>query len=275
MNDAPAAAQPTAEALAPTRAAIGIDIGGTGIKAAVVDVAAGELLSKRRKLDTPEGGSPEDILDAVLELADRLRDHDAVQGREVPIGICLPSIVQHGVTRSAANISPRWIGLDAADLFADGLGQPVTIANDADAAGLGEARFGAAKGLDGAVLVTTLGTGIGSALMFNGRLFPNTELGHLELDGHPDYERFASAKVRERESLDFATWGARLTPYYRYLERLFSPDVFVLSGGISKQAEEFLHYIDVATPIIPAQLRNNAGIVGAAALAMDEARERA
>lgn len=252
------------------RPAIGIDIGGTGIKGAVVDLETGELLSKRRKIDTPEGGTPEDILDAVIQLAEKLRHHKSVRGTAAPLGICLPSIVRGGVTRSAANISPRWIGLDAAHFFGEALDQPVTIVNDADAAGLGEVRYGAAKGRKDSVLVTTLGTGIGSALIYGGRLFPNAELGHLDLPGHPDYEKYASAKVRERERLSFEAWGDRLTAYYRKLEALFSPDLFVLSGGISKQAEDFLHCIDIETPIVPAVLRNNAGIVGTAALAADE-----
>ncbi|WP_311199496.1 polyphosphate--glucose phosphotransferase [Pseudoclavibacter albus] len=260
----------------PTRAAIGIDIGGTGIKGAVVNLETGELLSKRKKISTPEGAEPEDILSAVMELSDKLRKHKSIRGSDhVEIGICLPSIVRHGVTHSAANISKRWLGLHAEHLFSDGLGQAVALANDADAAGLGEQRFGAAHGRLDSVLVTTLGTGIGTALIHGGHLFPNTELGHLELDGHADYERFASARAREIENLNFEAWGARLTPYYRKLEQLFCPDVFILSGGISKQAEEFLHLIEVQTPIIPAALRNNAGIIGAAILADEAASLRA
>lgn len=259
----------------PSRLAIGIDIGGTGIKGAVVDLTTGELASKRKKVSTPEGAEPEDVLHAVMELTDKLRGHKSLRERaHVEIGICLPSIVRHGVTHSAANISERWLGLHAEHLFSDGLGQAVALANDADAAGLGEQRFGAAHGRLDTVLVTTLGTGIGTALIAGGHLFPNTELGHLEVDGHPDYERFASARAREEADLSFEAWGARLTPYYRKLEQLFSPDVFILSGGISKRAEEFLHLIEVSTPIIPAVLRNNAGIIGAAILADEAAKLR-
>ncbi|KAB1655978.1 ROK family protein [Pseudoclavibacter chungangensis] len=247
--------------------AIGIDVGGTGIKGAVVDLATGELLTKRHKIPTPEGGDPGDIRDAVVTMVGELRELDTPLKKSSPIGVSLPTILKHGVSHSAANISQRWLGLDAAALFGDALGHEVTLVNDADAAGVAEVHYGAAKGRLDAVLVTTLGTGIGSALFHDGRLFPNTELGHLQLDGHEDYERFASAKVREREDLDMATWSARLTPYYRHLERLFAPDVFVVSGGISKRADEFLHLIDITTPIIPAELRNNAGIVGVAWLA--------
>lgn len=248
---------------------IGIDIGGTGIKGAVIDLSTGELVSKRAKVATPEGGSPDDIAAAVQEVAAKLGGHDAVAGRDVPTGVCLPAIVRHGVTESAANISKDWLGLDAHALLSEALERDVTVANDADAAGIGEQRYGAARGRSDAILVTTLGTGIGSALIMNGQLFPNTELGHLELDGHTDYERYASSKVREREGLDFPTWASRLTPFYRKLEQLFAPDLFVVSGGVSKQAEDFLPLIDIRTPLVAAALRNNAGIAGAAALAAD------
>ena len=251
----------------PVPTAIGIDVGGTGIKGAAVDLTTGKLVSDRHKQSTPQGGSPEAILDAVMVVHKAIRKQISAKATELPTGVCLPSVVKHGITSSAANISERWIGLDAGHLFADGLGMPVSMMNDADAAGVAEVAYGAAKGRTDTVLVTTLGTGIGSALIHDGRLFPNSELGHLELDGHPDYERFASAKVREREDLSFDAWGARLTPFYRKLEQLFAPDLFVVSGGVSRRADEFLHLIAVATPIVPAAMRNNAGIVGAANLA--------
>lgn len=250
-----------------SRAAIGIDIGGTGIKGAVVDLDTGALLTERHKQSTPPGGAPDDVLAAVMTVHRSIRKDYGVKPTELPVGLGIPSIVRHGVTSSAANISERWIGLDAGRLFAEGLGMPVSLVNDADAAGYAEVAFGAAKGRRDSVLVTTLGTGIGSALVFDGRLFPNTELGHLELDGHADYERFASAKVRERDDLEFEAWCERLTPFYRKLEALFAPDLFVVSGGISKRADEFLHLVDISTPIVAATLRNNAGIVGAATLA--------
>lgn len=249
--------------------AIGIDVGGTGIKGAVVDLATGELLTKRHKVSTPEGGDPDAIRDAVAAMVRDLRGEDTPLDETSPVGVSVPSIVKQGVSHSAANISQRWVGLDVATLFGAAIGGRVTIVNDADAAGVAELRYGAAKGRRDAVLVTTLGTGIGTALFHDGRLFPNTELGHLQLEGHDDYERYASAKVREREDLDMVTWSARLTPYYRHLEKLFSPDLFVVSGGISKRAGEFLPLIDVETPIVAATLRNNAGIVGVAALAGD------
>lgn len=249
---------------------IGIDVGGTGIKGGAVDLRSGRLVSERHKRSTPVGGTPHDILDAVREVrASVLEEIDEKPGR-LPIGVCVPSVVKHGTAHTAANIDASWIGLDVSALFHEGLGVAVSVMNDADAAGYAEVAFGAAADASGTIIVTTLGTGIGTALVHDGRLFPNSELGHLELDGHPDYERYASAKVREREDLELDVYATeRLTPYYRKLEQLLSPDLFVVSGGISKRADEFLHLIAVETPIVAATLRNNAGIVGAACLAGD------
>lgn len=251
------------------RLAIGIDVGGTGIKGGAVDLATGELVTERHKRSTPKGGQPGDIIAAVREVHRAIIAELDVKPKKLPVGVCFPSVIKHGMTSTAANISQEWIGLNAGKLFAEGLGLPVSLMNDADAAGIAEVLYGAARGKAGSIVVTTLGTGIGSAFVHNGHLFPNTELGHMELDGHVDYERFASAKVFEREELSFEAWCERLTPFYRKLEQLFAPDFFVVSGGISKRADEFLHLIRIQTPIIPAMLRNNAGIVGAASLASE------
>lgn len=252
--------------------ALGIDIGGTGIKGALVDLDAGELASERVKLPTPDGGEPEAIIATVRQLADELAEVSGTRLDEVgPIGVCFPAVVIHGRTMSAANVSERWIGLDADTLFGEALGRDIHFVNDADAAGFAEAAFGAARGQRGLVLMTTLGTGIGSALIYNGVLVPNSELGHLELDGR-DAETWAANSAREREELSFADWAVRLTRYYGYLEKLFSPDLFVIGGGVSKQHEEFMPLIAVRTPIVPAALRNNAGIIGAAALAAQHQR---
>lgn len=241
--------------------AVGVDIGGTGVKAALVDVKHGELLSDREKLPTPEGGEPAAIRDAVVELIDRLDIDD-----DTPIGITFPAIVRHGRTMSAANVSKAWIGLEAEQLFETALGRDIHFANDADAAGFAEDHYGAAKDASGLVIMTTLGTGIGGALIYNGVLIPNAELGHLELDGH-DAESRAANSVREREDLSWEEWAQRLQRYYRHLEFIFSPDLFVVGGGVSKSSEQFLPLLDLQTPIVPAKLRNNAGIIGAAALA--------
>lgn len=245
--------------------AIGIDIGGTGIKGAIVDLDAGELVSDRVKHNTPEGGEPDAIIDTVRQIVDELISEHG--GDDVAhIGVCFPAIVRNGRTMSAANVSDDWIGLDADALFGEALGRDIHFVNDADAAGYAEAIYGAARDQRGLVIVTTLGTGIGSAFIYDGVLVPNTELGHLELDGD-DAEHWAANSAREREELSFDEWATRLTRYYRHVEFLFSPDLFVIGGGVSKQHDEFMHLIDVSTPMVPAELRNNAGIMGAAALA--------
>ncbi len=250
--------------------AIGIDIGGTGIKGAVVDLAVGELVSERVKHATPEGGVPDDIVSTVRLIVDDLVENH--RGDDVThIGVCFPAIVRNGRTMSAANVSDDWIGLDADARFSEALGRGIHFVNDADAAGYAEVVYGAARDHRGLVIMTTLGTGIGSALIYDGVLIPNSELGHLELDGD-DAEHWAANSAREREDLSFERWAERLTRYYRHVEFLFSPDLLVIGGGVSKQHDEFLHLIDVSTPIVPAELRNNAGIMGAAALAQRHSR---
>lgn len=244
-----------------TTTAVGIDIGGTGIKGAIVDVATGELLTDRMKLPTPDGGKPDDILDTVLALFDELGD----VSDDAPVGVCFPAIVLGGRTMSAANVSKKWIGLEADKLFEQKLGREIHFVNDADAAGVAEARYGAAVDAKGLTILTTLGTGIGSAMLFNGELIPNSELGHLQLDGD-DAEHLASTSAKEKEDLSWKKWAERLQRYYEHLELLFSPDLILVGGGISKSSEEFLPLLDLRTPIRPAALRNNAGIVGAAAL---------
>ncbi|GAB3044271.1 ROK family protein [Parafrigoribacterium mesophilum] len=247
-----------------TTTAVGIDIGGTGIKGAIVDVASGTLVSDRLKLATPEGGEPEAIVDTVLELFAQLGTIEP----DAPVGVCFPAIVLGGKTMSAANVSKRWIGLEAEKLFEKGLGRNIHFVNDADAAGVAEHRYGAAKGVDGLVLLTTLGTGIGSAMIYNGVLIPNSELGHLEIAGK-DAERTASVSAKERHKMSWQNWAGNLQAYYSHLEFIFSPDLFIVGGGVSKNSEEFLPLLSLRTPIVPATLRNNAGILGGAALAVN------
>jgi polyphosphate glucokinase len=245
--------------------AVGIDIGGTGIKAAIVDTVTGELVSDRVKVATPAGGAPDAIVREVVALVERLAPEPGA-----PVGVCFPAIVLHGRTMSAANVSKQWIGLQAEELFEKSLGRDIHFVNDADAAGFAEAKYGAAKGKPGLIILTTLGTGIGSAFIYNGVLVPNTELGHLEIDGR-DAERRASNAVRERSRLSWKRWGSRLQRFYSHVEFLFSPDLFIVGGGVSKHHEEFLPLLKLRTPIVPAELRNNAGIMGAAALAVASA----
>jgi polyphosphate glucokinase len=243
--------------------ALGIDIGGTGIKGALVETDTGELLTERTKLLTPEGGKPKDVVATVIELITQIGGVDD----DVPVGVCFPAVVKQGRTMSAANVSKKWIGLEAEALFEDALHRDIHFVNDADAAGYAEVRYGAAKDRDGLIMLTTLGTGIGTALIYNGVLVPNSELGHLEMNGK-DAEKQAAYSVKEHESLDWAKWVKRLQQYYELLEMLFTPDLFIVGGGVSKHADNFLPLLELSTPIVPAVLRNNAGIMGAAALAV-------
>nr|WP_225751096.1 ROK family protein [Pseudoclavibacter sp. Marseille-Q3772] len=261
------AAPKTEQTASDTPLAIGIDIGGTGIKGAVVDLSTGQLVGERCKVKTPEGAPIHAVLQEVCELRDKTISQPVPLPATLPIGICMPSVVRHGYSYTAANIDQEWVGFNAAAAMSEALGQQVSLVNDADAAGVGEVRYGAARGVSGSVIVITLGTGIGSALIHNGRLFPNTELGHMELNGHPDIERVASARAREVLDLNFRTWAADyLSPYFQKLEALLAPDQFIISGGVSKRAEKFLPHIECETPIAVAGLVNNAGIIGAASL---------
>ena len=236
---------------------IGIDFGGTGIKGAPVDLAQGDFAAERIRIPTPANSTPAAVSAVFAEI---VASFPASTG---PIGVTVPGVVRHGVVRSAANIDQSWVGVDADALFTEALGRDVHVINDADAAGLAEVAFGAAQGRSGLVMVTTLGTGIGSALIYDQVLVPNLELGRLELHGQIA-ERAAATSARERENLSWQQWGERLSDYYRHLERIFTPDLFVIGGGVSKSWDKFGHLIEVDTEVVPARLQNRAGIVGAA-----------
>ncbi|MBC7276287.1 polyphosphate--glucose phosphotransferase [Nocardioides sp.] len=244
----------------------GIDFGGTGIKGAPIDLSIGEFAAERVRIPTPEHSTPEAIAEIFVELLSHFPECDG------KVGVTVPGVVRHGVVHSAANIDNSWIGTDADAIFTAATGRDVHVVNDADAAGLAEVRYGAAKGRRGLVIMTTLGTGIGSALLYNGVLVPNSELGHLELDGH-DAETRASNIARKREDLSWKHWAKRLQNYYQHLEMLFSPDLFLVGGGVSKEAAEFLPLLDLDTEIIPAKLLNTAGAVGAALYAEEFATD--
>ena len=248
--------------MASSTVALGIDVGGSGIKGAPVDLDRGDFSAERIRVETPAGGAPEAICAVIAEIVERF---DGAHGH-APIGVTIPGVVTRGVVRSAANIDRAWIGFDAAGHLRELLDHPVAVVNDADAAGIGEMYYGAARGREGLVVLTTLGTGIGTALIHDGVLIPNSELGHLEIDGH-DAESRASSGVREAEGLDWEEWAKRLQRYYSHVEALLWPDLFVVGGGVSKKAERFLPLLDLRTPIIPAALANRAGIIGAAHLA--------
>ncbi len=234
----------------------GVDIGGSGIKGAVVDLDTGTLIGERYKLETPQPSTPEAVATAVAEITRHF-------GWDGPFGATFPAPVTHGTARTAANVDPSWVGTNIEEVLGDATGLDVSALNDADAAGVAEAAFGAAHGHEGLVVVTTLGTGIGTALLFRGVLIPNSELGHIEIDGE-DAERHASSGAREREDLGWGEWARRLDRYYQALERYLWPDLFVVGGGVSRKADKFLHRLHLRTPIVAAGLRNEGGIVGVA-----------
>ncbi len=235
---------------------LGIDIGGSGIKGAVVDVKRGVLKTDRLRLLTPNPATP----DAVTGVVETLVKHFDWEG---PIGCTFPGVLVNGTVHTAANLEPSWIGVDAGRMFSDVTGCPVTLVNDADAAGLAEVAFGAAEKQRGTVILATLGTGIGSALLLDGVLVPNTEIGHLVLDG-ADAEKYAADSVRESEGLSWDEWGARVGEYLRLVESLLWPDLFIIGGGVSKKHDKFFPHVECRTPVVAARLLNLAGIVGAA-----------
>jgi polyphosphate glucokinase len=240
---------------------LGIDIGGTGIKGAPVDTDKGELTAERHRILTPHPATP----DAVAQVVGELVSHFAWTG---PIGCTFPAVMKRGVALTAANVDPGWIGIDAAATFAKRTSDRVTVLNDADAAGLAEMRFGAGRGRDGVVIMVTLGTGIGSAVFADGALVPNTELGHLEMHGK-DAEKRAAESVREDKRMSWNKWAKRVNEYLLYVERLFWPDLFIVGGGVSKKSEKFLPHVSTRAEVVPAQLLNQAGIVGAAVAAAE------
>jgi polyphosphate glucokinase len=243
----------------PLASPVGIDIGGTGIKAAPVDLVKGALAAERERLETPQPATPDAVVDAVREVA-------ASIGATGAYGITLPSVVVHGVVRTASNIDAAWIGTDAVALFSDALGRPCGVINDADAAGMAEVRHGAGKGHGGVVILITLGTGIGSGLFIDGVLVPNAELGHLHLH-HGDAEDWAAESARERDQLSWKAWARRISNYLELVESLLWPDLFIIGGGVSRRADRFLPFVECRTPVVPAALHNDAGIVGAAMVA--------
>lgn len=235
---------------------LGIDIGGSGIKGAPVDTETGQMLASRLRLPTPASAKPAPMIEIIREIAQYF-DWTG------PIGCGFPGVVRHGVTLSAANVSKKWIGFDAASAIAEITGCPTCVVNDADAAGLAEISFGAGRGRQGVILVVTIGTGLGSALFSNGHLLPNSELGHIEING-VDAESRASDAARKREKLSWKQWGKRFNFYLNTLYKLFSPDLIILGGGTSSKFEKFSRYLDVPTEIVIATMLNEAGIVGAA-----------
>lgn len=235
---------------------LGIDIGGSGIKGGLVDLADAELIGDRFRLRTPEPATPEQCVKVIREIL----DHFSWDG---PTGIAVPGKIVDGIVRSAYNIDKSWLGVRASEFFNEALGVETTVINDADAAGLAEMRWGAGKGEDGLVIMLTFGTGIGSAMFLGGEMIANTELGHLQLRG-TDVENWASANAREDEGLSWDEWAERLTEYFEHLELLFSPSLYIIGGGVSKESDAFIPKIKTRGRIVPARFRNRAGIVGLA-----------
>jgi polyphosphate glucokinase len=238
---------------------LGIDIGGSGVKGAPVDTVRGELAADRYRVPTPQPADVTSVVEAVAEVA-------AQFGAAERVGVTFPGVVLGGVTKTAANVDKSWLDAPAAELFAARLGRPVSVLNDADAAGVAEVTFGAGRGLPGVTVMLTFGTGIGSALFVDGQLVPNTEFGHLELKGQ-DAELHASDRAREQEDLSWERWASRVQDYLRHVEMLLQPNLIIIGGGVSKKSEKFLPFITTRTPVVPAALLNNAGIIGAAVIA--------
>ncbi|WKD61368.1 Polyphosphate glucokinase [Corynebacterium ciconiae DSM 44920] len=245
-----------------TRTGFGIDIGGSGVKGAKVDLDTGEFIGDRLKIATPQPATPEAVAEVVAEIV----EHFEWTG---PVGITVPAIVKNQVALSAANIDPSWINTDVSELFSKHLdNEQIVVLNDADAAGLAEVRYGDERARTGAAILLTIGTGIGSAMLIDGTLFPNTELGHMNV-GKKEAEQLASSAAKEREELSYKKWAKRVSKVFNEYERLLNPSVFIVGGGISRKADKWVPLLTVDTPVIPAQLRNRAGIVGAALAAED------
>jgi polyphosphate glucokinase len=234
----------------------GVDIGGSGIKACTVDLSAGRLDAERIRINTPQPSLPEAVYAVVADLVDRF-------GWQDEIGVTFPGVMKSGVAQTAANVDPAWVGTDVDAALEQLVPGPVQTLNDADAAGLAEMRYGAGREQRGVVLMLTFGTGIGSALFVDGQLVPNTEFGHIEVDGE-DGEKRASAAAREREDLSYPAWARRVDRFLDALERSVWPDLIIAGGGVSKKADKWVPLLSTRTPVVAAQLRNDAGIVGAA-----------
>jgi polyphosphate glucokinase len=238
------------------RVLVGVDVGGSGVKSAPVDVDAGELLRKRTRIPTPQPSTPDAVFDVIESLV-------ASEDADGPVGVAIPTVVVDGVARSAANIDDSWIGTDVRSALQSRLGRPVAVLNDADAAGMAEMRFGAGKGRRGVVILLTFGTGVGSAVFVDGRLVPNTEFGHLEFMGD-DAEHSTAARLVEEDEMSLKKWAKRVDTYLEGLYRVFTPQLMIFGGGISKRFDDFSKWLTVGCDVVPATLRNRAGIVGAA-----------
>lgn len=243
---------------------LGIDIGGSGMKGALVNSITGEMITERHRIPTPKSRKPKDMAAVVKEIVTHFN-------HKGPVGCGFPTVIRHGVCKSQGNLHKKWLNLNVRELFSEATGLPVTVINDADAAGYATMNYGIGKGKEGLVIMITIGTGLGSGAFFNGELIPNFELGQIPYKKYDKIEDWAAASAKEREELTFKQWGKRFNKFLEYVELLVSPDHIILGGGTSKQFDEYKNYITIETPVIPAELRNQAGIVGAAAAALHQA----
>ena len=243
---------------------LGIDIGGSGMKGAIVNSLTGEMLTERYRIPTPVSRRPEEMAQVVAEIV----NHFDYIG---PVGVGFPTIIKHGICKSPGNLHESWIGTNVKELFSDRTGLPVTVINDADAAGYATVNYGIGKGKNGLVVMITIGTGLGSGAFLDGELIPNFELGQIPYKKYKKIEKWAAASAKEREELTYDKWGKRFNKFLELVELLVSPDWIILGGGTSKYFDEYKHRIKIDTPVIPAELRNQAGIVGAAAAALRQA----
>lgn len=246
---------------------LGIDIGGSGIKGNMVNLQTGQVAGERFRIPTPNPSTPE----AVAQVVKQVVEHFENKG---PVGCTFPAVVRNGITLSAANVDPSWIGADADKIFTEAAGCPVTMINDADAAGVAEMAFGAGKGNAGVVVLLTFGTGIGSAVFYRGVLIPNTEFGHIELRGHSPVEKWAAASVKDDKGLSWSAWAKRVDRLLDHLERIVSPDLFIVGGGVSRKWDLWGNYLTTKAKTVPAALRNEAGIVGAAITASGRSSDK-
>mgnify|MGYP000332741153 FL=1 len=240
---------------------LGIDVGGSGMKGGIVNIETGEMISERHRIPTPVPRTPEAMADVIAELV----QHFDYKGK---VGCGFPTVIKKGICKSPGNLDPSWLGVNVEELFEKKTGLDFTVVNDADIAGYASIEYGVGKGKDGLVIMITIGTGLGSGAFYDGKLIPNFELGQIPYKKYKKIELWAAASAKEREGLTYKKWGKRFNKFLKYVDLIVAPDLILLGGGTSKDFDEFKKYITIETPVIPAELQNHAGIIGAAAAAM-------
>lgn len=240
---------------------LGIDVGGSGMKGGIVNIKTGEMISERYRIPTPESRKPEEMAAVIAEIV----KHFDYKGR---VGCGFPTVIKKGVCKSPGNLDESWLGVNIEELFEEKTGLDFTVVNDADIAGYASMEYGVGRGKEGLVVMITIGTGLGSGAFYDGKLIPNFELGQIPYKKHKKIELWAAASAKEREGLSYKKWGKRFNKFLKYVDLIIAPDLILLGGGTSKDFDEFKKYIKIDTPVIPAELQNHAGIIGAAAAAV-------